>query len=66
MVLSFLNHDWLDVVQSNLIKFDLHNFIFILRDLGSRNGTWINGKRLSKPKEESKLIQIGNIFIHRL
>ena len=24
MVLFFLNHDWLDVVQSNLIKFDLN------------------------------------------
>jgi pSer/pThr/pTyr-binding forkhead associated (FHA) protein len=31
----------------------------MVRDLGSRNGTWVNGKRISKPKEESKDIPVG-------
>jgi len=33
---------------------------YTLKDLGSRNGTWINGKRLSKPKEESKEVAVGH------
>jgi len=33
---------------------------YSLKDLGSRNGTWVNGKRLSKPKEESKEVVVGH------
>jgi len=33
---------------------------YAIRDLGSRNGTWVNGKRISKPKEESKDIPVGH------
>ncbi|XP_023330858.1 angiogenic factor with G patch and FHA domains 1 [Eurytemora carolleeae] len=42
------------------VSFKSSDCSYYLKDLGSRNGTWINGKRLSKPKEESKLIQIGH------
>jgi len=42
------------------ISFNSSDCSYSLRDLGSRNGTWINGKRLSAPKERSKDVQIGH------
>ena len=40
----------------------LHGRIwFYCRDLGSRNGTWLNGKRLSASKESSQDIPIGTL-----
>jgi len=41
------------------ISFQSENLKYFLKDLGSRNGTWVNGKRLSASKEESKLVEIG-------
>jgi len=42
------------------ISFQSSNLSYYLRDLGSRNGTWVNGRRLSAAKEPSKDIIIGH------
>jgi len=42
------------------ISFQSSTCSYSLRDLGSRNGTWVNGKRLSAAKEQSKDIPIGH------
>eukprot|EP00088_Acartia_fossae_P070667 TRINITY_DN9533_c1_g1_i2.p1 TRINITY_DN9533_c1_g1~~TRINITY_DN9533_c1_g1_i2.p1 ORF type:complete len:650 (-),score=158.06 TRINITY_DN9533_c1_g1_i2:198-2114(-) len=43
-------------------KFAFHTATcsYTLKDLGSRNGTWVNGKRLSAAKEESKSVVVGH------
>ena len=33
---------------------------YFIRDLGSRNGTWIGGKRMSVSKQESEDVEIGH------
>jgi len=40
--------------------FNTDKCAYTIRDLGSRNGTWVNGKRISKAKEESKEISVGH------
>jgi len=42
------------------ITFQTSNLTYYLRDLGSRNGTWVNGKRLSASKQESEDVHIGH------
>ena len=49
-----------DGVSKNHARISFEDEKYYLSDLGSMNGTFVNGQRLSKPKEKSDLREIGH------
>lgn len=41
-------------------RLSFNNGKYFLKDLGSRNGTWVGGKRISVSKQESEDVEIGH------
>lgn len=41
-------------------RISFNNGKYFIKDLGSRNGTWVGGKRISVSKQESEDIEIGH------
>lgn len=47
-------------VSKSHLRFDFDRDKFVVKDLGSRNGTLLNGARLSVAKQESEAVEVAH------